>query len=361
YYARQCGYDIKDEEVETQDGYFLRMHRVINPRHVPGPDGRGGFPVLILHGLFQSSGSFITSEERSLAFWLSEHGGYQVFLGNTRAVFGMGHRHLSRKDPRFWDWTIRELAMYDLPALVDWVCLATGYDKIAFIGHSQGNGVGFLSLSLGHRPELGDRLSCFIALAPAVFAGPLTHGFPFTILRKVKWKTWQRIFGVLDYIPLMRYSYDYVPPLIFSTMGYTMFAFLFEWTDTNWLKRRKNKMFRFTPTPVSSASIFWWCGEGGFADRQCTMDVDLPRWWDEHFPPLAIYYGGRDFLVRAEPLLERLETKENHIKVIRAEKVPLSEHCDFYWAADAVEWCFSSFMEDIESTRPASDASSEPQ
>lgn len=103
-------------------------------------------------------------------------------------------------------------------------------------------------------------------------------------------------------------------------------------------------MFRFTPTPVSSASIFWWCGEGGFADRQCTMDVDLPQWWDEHFPPLAIYYGGNDFLVAAEPLLERLATQEKHVEVIRAERVPLSEHCDFYWAADAVEWCFSSFL-----------------
>ena len=27
YYARQCGYDIKDETVETQDGYFLRCVR----------------------------------------------------------------------------------------------------------------------------------------------------------------------------------------------------------------------------------------------------------------------------------------------------------------------------------------------
>lgn len=129
-------------------------------------------------------------------------------------------------------------------------------------------------------------------------------------------------------------------------------------------------MFRFTPTPVSSASIFWWCGEGGFADRQCIMDVELPQWWDEHFPPLAIYYGGHDFLVNAEPLLDRLATKEKHIKVIRAEQIALSEHCDFYWAADAVEWCFSSILgkrilascllafadalsiEDIEKTRP---------
>ena len=102
-------------------------------------------------GLFQSSGSFITSEERSLAFWLSEHGylihhcppsfthsilsGYQVFLGNTRGVFDMGHREYSRGDPRFWDWTIRELALYDFPALIDYVRDATGYDKVRRVNY----------------------------------------------------------------------------------------------------------------------------------------------------------------------------------------------------------------------------------
>jgi hypothetical protein len=30
------------------------------------------------------------------------------------------------------DWTVRELAMYDLPALVDHVCQETGYDKASF-------------------------------------------------------------------------------------------------------------------------------------------------------------------------------------------------------------------------------------
>ena len=62
----------------------------------------GGFPVLLLHGLFQSSGSFVTSEDRSLAFWLAKNGGYQVYLGNTRGVFDMGHRNFKRNDPRFW-------------------------------------------------------------------------------------------------------------------------------------------------------------------------------------------------------------------------------------------------------------------
>ncbi len=214
-YARNVGMDIEDQTVETEDGYFLRVNKVIDPEARKKSDGRGGFPVLILHGLFQSSGSFITSEDRSMAFWLSKQAGYQVYLGNTRGVFGMGHRNFSTHDPRFWDWTIRELAMYDLPALVEHVCAETGYDKIGFIGHSQGNGLAFISLSLGMCPSLGKKLSIFVALAPAVYAGPLTSGFPFTQLGKIEWTTWKRIFGVLDFIPLMRWSYDYCPPKIF--------------------------------------------------------------------------------------------------------------------------------------------------
>ena len=105
YYARSCGYDIEDQEIVTEDGYKLRVHKVIVPsqRGRTEPGGRGGFPVIIQHGLFQSSGSFVTSEERSLAFWLAEKGGYQVYLGNNRAVFDMGHTSLSRSDPR-WGW-----------------------------------------------------------------------------------------------------------------------------------------------------------------------------------------------------------------------------------------------------------------
>lgn len=109
-------------------------------------------------------------------------------------------------------------------------------------------------------------------------------------------------------------------------MGYVMFAFLFSWTDSNWLQRRKTKMFRFTPTPVSSASIFWWCGKGGFADRKCTLDDSLDKWFDGRtFPPLSIYYGGRDFLVLCDPLLERLEKKEKDVRVIKVTKLDKSE------------------------------------
>lgn len=68
-----------------------------------------------------------------------------------------------------------------------------------------------------------------------------------------------------------------------------------------------------------------WCGKGGFADRKCTLDDTLDRWFDNRFPPLSIYHGGRDFLVLAEPLIERMKEKEKDVKVIKVTKLELSE------------------------------------
>lgn len=77
YYAKNCGFDVEEQTVETKDGYLLKVFKVECIGGKKGrmhSDGRKGYPVLIQHGLFQSCGSFITSEERSLAFWLAEKG-----------------------------------------------------------------------------------------------------------------------------------------------------------------------------------------------------------------------------------------------------------------------------------------------
>ena len=123
-----------------------------------------------------------------------------------------------------------------------------GYDQVAFIGHSQGNATMFVSLGMflrmllrvicltsspymtkrqaqGMIPDLGNKLSVFIALAPAVFAGPLTNGFLFSAIKNMDWKSWKRIFGVLDMIPIMRWAYDYTPSLPFAILGYQVHIF----------------------------------------------------------------------------------------------------------------------------------------
>ena len=78
--------------------------------------------------------------------------------------------------------------------------------QVAFIGHSQGNATMFCTLARGMFPQIGESLSLFIALAPAVYAGPLTTGFPFGLIKNMEWSTWKRVFGVLDFIPMMRYA-----------------------------------------------------------------------------------------------------------------------------------------------------------
>jgi lysosomal acid lipase/cholesteryl ester hydrolase len=55
------------------------------------------------------------------------------------------------------------------------------------------------------------------------------------------------------------------------------------------------------------------------------MDVSIPQWFDERFPPLSIFYGGMDFLVLTEPLLARIKESEKHVQLLRAEKLDLSE------------------------------------
>lgn len=79
-------------------------------------------------------------------------------------------------------------------------------------------------------------------------------------------------------------------------------------------------MFRFTPQPVSSASIYWWAGKGGFASRGCTLDVTAPKWWNKSFPPLALYSGGMDFLVLTDPLIDRINEQETDVRLIRAKR-----------------------------------------
>lgn len=103
-----------------------------------------------------------------------------------------------------------------------------------------------------------------------------------------------------------------------------MFAFLFDWNDTNWLNRRKPKMFRFTPQPVSSETLYWWAGKGGFAARGCILDENEEQWFEEGFPPISLYAGERDKLVNVHPLRARL-MQESHALVLRTKIMPGAE------------------------------------
>lgn len=102
YYARRVGLDIEEFKVQTEDGFIIQLWHVYNPNeYAPVPaekrghhtpevfpadqtengqrhgasgsqyrDGHRRYPVLLVHGLLQSSGAYCTNDDDSLAFFL---------------------------------------------------------------------------------------------------------------------------------------------------------------------------------------------------------------------------------------------------------------------------------------------------
>ncbi|KAJ3329237.1 hypothetical protein HDU76_008340 [Blyttiomyces sp. JEL0837] len=359
-YCEKFGYSCVAYDAVTQDGFILVLHRVGRKDGVAPTRG----PVILMHGLFQSSGVWITNGKESFAFYLVDQG-YDVWMGNNRAVF---ERHLTLKtsDPRFWNWSLDELALYDVPTMLSTVRHHTKTEKVAFIGHSQGNAQMFLALH--HNPALNSQLSVFVALAPAVYLGALLQSFPVSLLMNCPNKWHRRIFGVNAFLPIMTLVQKWFPPVVFMTLAYHMFHYLFGWTDTNWNRAKKNAYFQFTPRPQSSKSIHHWgqMGRTGVIQpfdpnldsdestfptsasmtppppkrhHRFTASTDPSRSHVAHFDvsvvkcPLALYYGNKDTIVDGPELYQRCWDAK--VNLVAVEEVAGFEHLDPLWSRDA--------------------------
>ncbi|KAL0095708.1 Alpha/Beta hydrolase protein [Phycomyces blakesleeanus] len=377
YYASRWGYDSTLHQVVTKDGYILSMYRVskkgVNPIDKP--------PVLVVHGLFQCSGAFVLNEEQSLAFALVDQG-YDVWLGNNRSTGGLDHVSMSHKDPEYWNWGLKELGIYDCVGMVNYVRQTTGQPKVGYIGHSQGNAQAFIALSL--QPEMSDCLSCFIALAPAVYSGDLVRSYPLKYLVDLDDQAFTVLFGNGCFLPIMNLSQALCNPKLFCFLAYSMFSYLFAWWDSNWISRRKPKYFQFTPRPVSSQLILDWMhgwGKRGLLlhipDNSMSLQSPplqlLPdslqqqqshyhheEQYEEEYDkgsehnvskkiPLAVFYGTADYLVDGEKLVRKLQ--KNHkqanlgkstdpsiflpmLELVHVERIDDYEHMDTIWGHD---------------------------
>jgi lysosomal acid lipase/cholesteryl ester hydrolase len=77
--------------------------------------------VLLYHGFLMSSEIWAcnTEEYRNLPLLLANLG-YDVWLGNARGnKYSQTHQRLGANDVNFWNFSLNELAMYDLPDTVD--------------------------------------------------------------------------------------------------------------------------------------------------------------------------------------------------------------------------------------------------
>ncbi|NXE93003.1 LIPM Lipase, partial [Menura novaehollandiae] len=158
------GYPSEEYDVMTEDGYFLSLNRI---PHGKGDAGHAGSksPVLIVHGFSLDGGDWVDNlPDNSLAFILAD-AGYDVWIGNNRGnSWSRRHLNLSIDSEEFWDFSFHEMAMYDLPAMVGFILMQTEQDKLFYVGHAQGNSLGFIAFS--SMPHLAEKIKLFFVLAP---------------------------------------------------------------------------------------------------------------------------------------------------------------------------------------------------
>ncbi|KAI0432926.1 Alpha/Beta hydrolase protein [Xylaria sp. FL1042] len=427
YYARRVGLDVEEFQVQTEDGFIIDLWHVYDPREYTkldeadrsyrGPDPFIGksrkrlkdpnqkrkFPVLLMHGLLQSAGVYCVNDDDSLAFYLCKSG-YDVWLGNNRCGFNPKHVLLDYADPRMWCWNIRQMGVFDLSSLTSRVIHETGFEKIGLVAHSQGTTETFVALAKEQRPELGEKLTVFCALAPAAYAGPLIGKMYFKFMRVISPALFRLMFGIHAFIPIMMVMHSILNTRIYGWLGYKVFSFLFDWTDARWDRNLRNRMFYFAPVYVSAESMRWWLGRECFAKHKCILstkeqwrseereDVEgetggplahlhsitnlqkkpeslrkstdpsrrKPKgstaWYNEQAPPFALWVAGNDNLVDGEKLLHRFERgREPHVKVVHSKVIPEYEHLDVIWAMDAVSQVFEEVREVLWKTCNARD------
>uniref|UniRef100_A0A8C6SK50 Lipase, gastric n=1 Tax=Neogobius melanostomus TaxID=47308 RepID=A0A8C6SK50_9GOBI len=152
---RRWGFPAEEHEVETEDGYILTLNRIPHSSGV----------VLLQHGLLAAGSNWVTNPpDSALGFFLSQSG-FDVWIGNSRGnTWSRRHRHLTPDQEEFWAFSHDEMALKDLPAVIDYVLNTTQQQQLSYIGHSQGTTIGFMLFS--SRPDLSEKVKLFVALAP---------------------------------------------------------------------------------------------------------------------------------------------------------------------------------------------------
>ncbi|KAG5331807.1 LIP1 Lipase, partial [Acromyrmex charruanus] len=164
------GYPLEIHSIVTKDGYALELHRIPRSQDEEETKFRIKTPILLVHGLGGSSADWVLmGPGMSLAYILADEG-YDVWLGNNRGnIYSRNHTWLSPTDRDFWDFSYHELGIYDLPAMIDYILHTTGYEKIYYIGHSEGTTQFWVMAS--EKSEYNSKITLMIGLAPAAFIG----------------------------------------------------------------------------------------------------------------------------------------------------------------------------------------------
>ncbi|KAF8376116.1 hypothetical protein PRIPAC_82545 [Pristionchus pacificus] len=160
-------YPVEIHEVTTKDGYILDLHRIPRGQNESKSSGPCNRPAILLnHGIASSGAQWALNLPNQSAAFVFADAGFDVYLANHRGTT-YGKKHVNKGTglfSDFWQFTLDEMANFDLPAIIDKVLELNGNTQLYYVGHSQGNLVGFLTLA--DNPQYNKKVKKLFALTP---------------------------------------------------------------------------------------------------------------------------------------------------------------------------------------------------
>lgn len=352
------GYKVHEHVVQTKDGYLLAIHRILGKS---GDIHREGRPVVYFHhGLLTNSELFVLGETpaKCLPYLLVEKG-YDVWLGNNRGnKYSRKHLNLSSSSKKFWDYSLDEFALYDIPDTIDYILSTTNNLQLTYVGFSQGSAQAFGALSLN--PKLNKKIKVFIGLSPAMIPKGLNHPAARLFVDAAPSLVFS-IFGRRAILPSVVFWQKMLGNWYYRTVVDKSLTLLFGWTSSNISPNQKAIGYPHLFSPSSVKSVVHWFqiinnkrfqmyDEGLVSTLTTLTSTNLKVHRVAPFPvqtistPIYLVYGKSDMLIDIVPTRKAL-TSCNEIEAIGIDTY---EHMDVLWARDVEEKVFKPVIEKID-------------
>ncbi|SCU90113.1 LANO_0D07624g1_1 [Lachancea nothofagi CBS 11611] len=329
------GIDIEDHIVRTEDDYLLTLHRI-----VPNPANSNGQIVYLHHGLLMCSDVWMchTARECNLPLVLYSLG-FDVWMGNNRGnKYSTQHLYKRPGSHDFWDFSIDEFAFFDIPNSIEFVLAHTHSQELICIGFSQGSSQTFAALSV--REDLNEKISLFVAIAPAMTPQGLHNRIIDTLLKSSP-RVMYLFFGNRILLPSATVWQKTLHPTIFNVIIDIANRFLFNWKSLNISSQQKHASYAKLYSTTSVKSVVHWFQILHAQKFQMfeEHDIVMNSWNPTRsyqittFPtrtsiriPVLLLYGGSDSLVDIEVMKSNLPASQ-----VFDIMIPGHEHLDLLW------------------------------
>ncbi|KFP30560.1 Lipase member M [Colius striatus] len=351
--VRYHGYPYEEHEVVTDDGYYLTMQRIPHGRDNSGTPKR---VVLLQHGLALEGSNWVTNLPNSSLGFILADAGYDVWMGNNRGnSWSRKHQEFDFYQEEYSSYSFHEMAVYDLPAMINYILKKTGQEQLYYVAYSQGTTIGLIAFS--SIPELDRKIKMFFALAPVSTVSKAKA--PVLWLFKLPEGLFKLIFGytvVFDKSNIWKQVISNlcchsIPKSFCSLILHLVGGFTYSLNMEGFLGHFFYVMIPSNAWITNIAlllSQLYQTGEFKYydygSDNMLHYNQMTPHFYElENMKaPFAAWYGGRDWLTVPEDTHTTLSRITN---VVYKKYIPEFAHFDFLWSTKAYEQVYKEILE----------------